>query len=188
MKLELKGRQKNLFEFFLFIVKLTAFSIPLYAILAFSEVLLPLQEAVSHNVQFLLGSTGMEVVGEGIFLKAGSLYFLISGDCTGWKSMLLLTGLILSVPAVGMRKRLTGLAAGLPLLYLGNLARIIIMVFVSLSYGSDFASVVHDYLWQAGLVSLVLVIWISWLFLAGKLRAGGRTTFLKRLHKFIKPR
>jgi exosortase/archaeosortase family protein len=184
MKLKLSGEQKRLFDIFLFLFKLLLFAIPLYIILFFHGVLFPLQIAVSQNVEFLLNSFGLDVLREGIVFKVNGFLFLISEDCTGWKSMLFLAALLFAVPRVDLKRRLIGLAAGLLLIYIGNLARILIMVSVSLGYEAEFASLVHDWFWQFGLVSLVLLIWIAWLAWAGK----AKITFLNRLHKLIKPR
>jgi exosortase/archaeosortase family protein len=184
MRINLSSGQRKLFETLLFLIKLLVFAIPLYIILIFQGVLLPLQEFVSFNVYHILKFTGLEVVKNGVLLTANGFAFFISEDCTGWKSMLLLAALVFAVPGVRMKKRVLGLAIGIPVIYVGNLSRILIMVSVSLNYGQEFASVIHDFFWQIGLVSLVLILWVSWLIWVGKVKIK----FLKRLHKLIKPR
>lgn len=180
--------QKKLLEALLFLVKVLIFAIPLYLILIFQNVLYPLQEAVSQNIYLILNFIGLETFKDGFLLKTNGFAFLISEDCTGWKSMLFLIALILAVPKVNIRKRIVGLAFGVPAIYLGNLFRILIMVFISLGFRPEFAKVIHDYFWQLGLISLVLVVWILWLIWIGKFGRKGEITFLKRLHKLIKPR
>jgi exosortase/archaeosortase family protein len=184
MKIKLNKRQKGLFDTLLFLVKLMIFAIPLYLILSFEGIVYPLQEAVSQNIGFILQSLGFKVSLDGFLIKANDIVFLISEDCTGWKSMLFLTAVIFAVPRVSMKKRLVGLVIGIPLIYIGNLARILLVVFAWQGYGLEFANIIHDYFWQAGLISLVLIIWVSWLVWAGKTK----TTLLKRLHKLIKPK
>ncbi len=184
MKIKLDRGQRKLFETLLFLVKLLVFAIPLYIMLAFSEVLLPLQGAVSHNVYHILKSLGFEVVRSGFLLRADGFAFLVSEDCTGWKSMLFLAALIFAVPGVLVKKRLLGLLVVVPVIYIGNLLRILAVVFIWKAYGYEFANIIHDYFWQLGLISLVLIVWVSWLIWAGK----AEVKFLKRFRKLIKPR
>jgi exosortase/archaeosortase family protein len=184
MGIELSSEQRKLFEILLFLIKLILFSIPLYLILAFPGILIPLQEVVSENVYLILKSMGSGVSRNGFLLTMDGIAFMVSEDCTGWKSMLFLTALIFAVPGVEIKKRLAGIVVGVPLIYIGNLVRILAVVSIWETYGYETASLVHDYFWQAGLISLVLVIWVLWLHFAGKMEI----TFLKRLHKLIKPR
>jgi exosortase/archaeosortase family protein len=58
------------------------------------------------------------------------------------------------------------------LIYLGNLVRIILIVLVEQTYGTNIAMVIHDYLWQLGLISLVLIIWVFWLIWIGKIETN----------------
>jgi len=167
------NKQKRLWEAFVFLLKVIVFSIPLYIILTFHSILYPLQDIVSQNVYYVLMLFGFDAARNGFLLNihgGNPFVFIVSEDCTGWKSMLFLTALVLAIPKVAWKRRATGLAFGIPLIYLGNLLRILIIVNVQQAYGIEFASVVHDYLWQAGLISLVLLVWVLWLAWAGKIK------------------
>jgi exosortase/archaeosortase family protein len=173
MRLSFSAGQERLWETLLFLIKILVFAIPLYLILTFQGVLYPLQGMVSHNVYLILKSLGFDVLRNGflIGIQGGNPFvFLISEDCTGWKSMLFLTALVIAVPNIKWRKRSIGLIFGIPVIYLGNLLRILLIVQIQQTYGLGFASLVHDYLWQAGLISLVLLIWVSWLVWLGKIK------------------
>lgn len=184
MKTKLSKGQKKLFETFIFLIKLIVLSIPLYVLLFFSEVLMPLQNLVAYNVHFILKSVWAEVVMDGVLIKSGWFTFFISEDCTGWKSMLFLFALIFAVPRVQVKKRLMGLAAGIPAIYAGNLFRIVLVVFIWQAFGYETAMIMHDYFWQIGLVSLVLVVWILWLVWAGKIGGDNKKEgFLKLIRK-----
>ena len=111
MRINLNSEQKELFETLLFFIKLLVFAIPLYIILAFQGVLYPFQEVVSLNVYHMLSFLGLEVVKNGVLLVANGFAFVISEDCTGWKSMLFLVALMLAVPRVEIKKRFTGMTA-----------------------------------------------------------------------------
>jgi exosortase/archaeosortase family protein len=183
-KTRLTTQQQKLFDTLLFLAKLLVFAIPLYIIMAFEGLLSPLQGLVTQNVRFMLQAMGFSVSGEGFLVIANAIIFFVSEDCTGWKSMLFLAALIFSVPKVKMEKRLAGLALGLPAVYVGNLLRILLVVFAWHNYGLAFAMMIHTYFWQAGLIALVLALWVSWLAWSGKMKI----TLLKRSHKIIKPK
>lgn len=173
MKIRLNKRQERMLSTLVFLIKLLLFTIPLYLIMAFSQVLIPLQRLVISHVRFLLVSLGFRITIDNLMVSITgpvSFAFFISEDCTGWKSMLLLVALIFAFPRVSMGKRLAGLAFGIPLIYLGNLARIIVVVLVQQSLGVGAAMVIHDYLWQAGLIALVLLTWLLWLSWTNKIK------------------
>jgi exosortase/archaeosortase family protein len=77
--------------------------------------------------------------------------------------------LIIAVPCVEWKKRLAGILIGIPILWIGNIARIFLIVLIGINYGFEAAELVHTYLWQLGLISLVLLIWLIWLYWVGKI-------------------
>lgn len=164
-KIKLTPQQKRLWHTLLFLIRFLILVIPLYIILIFQISLLPLQFIVADHASLLLKFFGFEVVQEELILKVGTepFIFYIGEDCVGWKSMLCYFALIFAVLGVSLRKRLIGLLAGLPLIYLGNLARIFLVVLVQQVYGYSAAMFIHDWLWQAGLIALILILWIIWL-------------------------
>jgi len=184
--IKLNKSQKKLLDTLVFMLKLLAFAIPLYAVMSFEGIMLPLQEVVSSNVHSLLQYMGFNAARDGFLIKSGGIAFFVSEDCTGWKSMLFLAALMFAVPGVRMRKRLIGVAVGIPAIYAGNLLRILAVVLVWHNYGPAAAGLVHDYFWQAGLISLVLALWISWLAWAGKIRFPVGKTLIRRDHKINK--
>ena len=107
--------------------------------------------------------------------------FMINEDCTGWKSMLFLFALIFSVPGIALKKRLFGLVIGIPLIWIGNIARIVGVVLAQESYGVQTALIIHDYLWQLGLIAIVIIIWVVWLSWARKQKKG----ILNRIKRFF---
>jgi len=157
---------KRLWRVFAFLVRLLLLSIPLYVVLSLPGILLPLQHIVAGNSAWILGSAGYAVSQQGIMLTisgAEPFAFIISEDCTAWKSMLLFSALVFAVSGVGMRKRVYGILFGLPLIWAGNLVRIWMVVATQQSYGVDTAMFLHNILWQAGLICMVLALWIIWI-------------------------
>jgi exosortase/archaeosortase family protein len=170
----------------MFLVRLVLLSAPLYLVVGFSISLYPMQLAVAGQSAWILESMGYSVQQEGAYLMVSGggpvqdFHFIVSEDCTGWKSMLFLFALILAVPAKalgqGLRSRRTaiwkrrglGLLAGIPVIWLGNLGRVVGVVLAERSHGAETAMLIHDYLWQLGMIAMVLAVWACWLFYARK--------------------
>jgi exosortase/archaeosortase family protein len=169
-KIRLSREQQKLWQTFVFLFRLLVLSIPLYLIISLGISLYPLQYSVATNSYWVLRFTGFQVVQEGATLTVGpesevrqGFTFTISEDSTAWKSMLFFFALVFAVPAASGRKRLMGLLIGIPLVWVGNLARVWGIVMVERSYGIQAALIAHDYLWRVGLIALVLALWLVWL-------------------------
>ncbi|MBI4020392.1 MAG: archaeosortase/exosortase family protein [Candidatus Aenigmarchaeota archaeon] len=162
---KLTGRQERLWGVLYFLVRLIILSLPLYLVLSFAD-LYALQAMTAGQSAWLLAGMGYAVSHEGPeVLVGGQSVFraFISEDSTAWKSMLFLFALVFAVPRVAMRKRLLGLLWGLPLVWIGNLGRVVGIVLVERNYGIEAAMFAHDFLWRVGLVALVLGLWVVWL-------------------------
>ena len=163
------AQQQKLLETFLFLLKVIAFSIPLYFVIILGVSLYPLQVIDSTASSAILRAFGYAVQQDGAFVTVASpgsaspFSFILSEDCTAWKSFLFLFALIFAVPRIGLKKRLLGLGFGIPLLWLGNQARVVGVVITERSTSAQFAMLTHDYFWRIFLVALVLGIWLFWL-------------------------
>ncbi len=159
------GRYKKQCRILVFLCRLLLLSIPLYIVIYFVN-LFPLQLVVASQSAFLLRTFGFAVIQDGALLSVGAenpFQFFISEDSTGWKSFLFLAALIIAVPSVRWKKRAFGIIAGVPVLYIGNLLRVLTIVFSERAYGFETAMLIHDWLWEFGLTVLVLVLWVVWL-------------------------
>ena len=161
----LTPQQDRLLQTLSFLARVIALSLPLYVVIWTGVSLYPLQVAAASQSAWLLNAFGYNVVqsGTGLLVNTSFEFFIIP-DCTGWKSMLFLSALVLAVPGIALRKRLKGLGVGIPLVWIGNLGRIAGVVMVQGVWGTGFAMLVHDTLFQAGLAAMVLGLWIMWLF------------------------
>jgi len=162
----LNRSQKRLWNIQMFLLRLVIFSIPLYLIVLLNVDLSPVQQVIAGQVEWLLNSSGLATQRQGLILVAGTenpFIFFIGPDCVGWKSMLFYAALVFAAIGVSMKKRAAGLAIGVPMIYLGNLGRILAVVFIERSYGTEAATLFHDWLWQAGLMAIVLITWLVWL-------------------------
>ncbi|MBL7160596.1 MAG: exosortase/archaeosortase family protein [Candidatus Aenigmarchaeota archaeon] len=158
---ELSPGQERMKSTLMFLLRLMAFSLPLYGIIFFAD-LTVLQGAVAGNSYWVMEGMGLSPSINGAEMQVDDFHFIISKDSTGWKSMLFLGALILSVPAVSWKRRGLGLVIGIPLVYIGNLGRVVGIVMVEQAWGVEAAMIVHDWLWRFGLIALVLCIWGIW--------------------------
>jgi exosortase/archaeosortase family protein len=188
MKLKIRKftkEQKRLWNTLQFIIRFTLLSIPLYLILWLNLSMAPIQQTVAGHAAWAIRALGLTVTMNNLVLTVGPgepFTFFIGPDCIGWKSVLAFIALVLATLGASMKKRILGIAIGVPLIYLGNLARIIIVVLVERSYGLEAARVFHDWLWQAGLIALVLLLWLAWL---GWERLHPRAVSSLKRHKHI---
>jgi exosortase/archaeosortase family protein len=162
-KAKLDKRQRRLYGTLVFLLRLLALSIPLYIIIAFLDLGFLQAWTVSQMV-WLLNALGFAAQASGFLITVQPGFsFFISQDCTAWKSMLFFLALVLAVPKVQWKKRVLGLALGLPVIWIANLSRVVAIVWAQQNYGESAAMLLHDYLWGLGLVALVFVLWLLWL-------------------------
>ncbi len=88
--------------------------------------------------------------------------FNVVPDCGALPSMSIFFAAMLAFPT-DFRKRLLGLAIGLPLLYGINIARLTCLALIGAYTGNgrifEFA---HEYVWQAVYIVFVVIIWLMW--------------------------
>ncbi len=165
-RLSLTAQQEKLWDTLVFLVKVLILSIPLYFIIIFSISLAPLQQLDAFVSSGILRAMGYTVQQEGAYVTVGTqnpFTFYLTEDCTAWKSVLFLFALIFAVPAVSLEKRLIGLGLGVPVLWMGNQARILGVVLTERVTSAQFAMFTHDYFWRVFLVFLVLGLWLAWM-------------------------
>ncbi len=168
---DLAPQQKRMLSLLIFLLRLLVFSVPFYALLTLSStysLFLPLQLFVASHTSLILNSIGISASQAGTLLIASpgtpsEFRFVIDRDCTGWKSLVLLSALIMAVPSVKPDRRALGILAGAVIIWSVNLLRITSAVVVQQSLGREAAFFVHDVLWQFGLTATLLSVWLLWL-------------------------
>lgn len=160
--LNISRKNKKLFNILFFIGKLLIFSIPLYVVIWFNIDLYLYQNILASQIHWILKLIGISVGRTGIELLTKKTLFVISKDCTGWKSLLFFTALIISTPSK-IKKKTSGLMFGLPVLYLANIFRIIVLILLGIFYGEGYFNLVHDIFWQLFSIGSVLFLWILWM-------------------------
>ncbi len=87
----------------------------------------------------------------------------IIDECTGVFEMVIFAAAVLAYPTT-RRKKLFGLLLGIPVIYLFNLLRIVVLVVVGSQSYRTF-EFMHLYFWQVTLIIIIASIWIAWLLL-----------------------
>ena len=87
----------------------------------------------------------------------------IIDECTGLLEMVIFFAAVISF-STGIKKKLLGLAMGIPAIYVFNLIRIVVLMVVGASSQRVF-DFMHLYFWQATLIIMIATVWIGWLYL-----------------------
>jgi len=162
-----ENTRKKLLGVIYFLVKFSLLAIPLY-LLIFANFSMPaLQNLVAYLSYSILNAFGIQTKLNQSSLTVVSGFKIsvieISMDCTGWKSAYALLALVIATPAIKIRKKFKFLLVSLPVLFLINILRIVSVIYLSLSLEPKYFGLVHDILWQWGLIIAVLSIWAIWL-------------------------
>jgi exosortase/archaeosortase family protein len=171
---KLNKRQEQYWNILMLLVRLLILSIPLYVILSFPGILYFAQVITATLTSFLLNALDIFTLQEGAMLTIVDpnqpFRFIISEDCTGWKSIIFLFALIFAVKGPKLKYRLQGLGLGALAILTANMFRILGTVFAERAWGMSTALLVHDWLFRLGLVILVIALWVSWLLYLKKKR------------------
>lgn len=163
--------QRRMSRALIFLARLNVLAVPLYLIILIGADLWVLQLGVATHSSWVLQALGYQVVQDGASVTVNQAFrFFIVQDCTAWKGMLFLFALLFAVPGIALKKRALGLALGLPVIWLVNLARIAGIVVAQSFWGTRTAMLIHDWLFQAVLIFTVLGIWAVWLAWSGRLK------------------
>jgi exosortase H (IPTLxxWG-CTERM-specific) len=124
----------------------------------------PVNEHVAWMLGLVLNAFGIPASAAGDVVSEKGLAFRIIPECTPIFSAGLFVCFLAFYPAT-LREKATGLIMGIPVLYLGNLARLVATFMISL-YNVRLFEVVHVYLGQVFTIFLVIaacIVWLRWL-------------------------
>ena len=166
---KLTKKQEKQWDILMFLFRLLILSIPLYVILSFENIFYFAQVINATITSFILNGMGIYTLQGGAMLTIvdpnSPFRFIITEDCTGWKSIMFLFALIFAVKGPKFKHRITGFLGGTLIILVANVARILGTVFAERAWGVNTALMVHDYLFRFGLIVLVLLLWTGWLWL-----------------------
>lgn len=98
-----------------------------------------------------------------VFISYKGFSVEIIDECTGLFEMLIYAAAVLSFSTT-IRKKLIGIAMGIPAIFVFNLIRITILL-VAGAKSIEVFNFMHLYLWQVTLIIMIATIWIGWLYL-----------------------
>jgi len=158
----LNDRNRQLWEVFMFLIRLLLLASPLYLLLVIEWNPIWLRELNAGISASILNLLGLSADHTGSFVITETIRLNVSVDSTGWKSFLALAALMLAVRDQGTYKRLYGVIIGWGVLFIGNILRITSMIYAVEVWGVSY-EFMHTFLWRWGLTVLVLTVWILWL-------------------------
>lgn len=158
--------QVRLWNALVFLSRFAVLALPFHLILWTNFDAFFLQAIVAKAVFYLLSFSGIFVTHADNFLYVQTPFLWaieIIKDCVGWKSFLAFAGLVFAVRGASAKTRILGLVAGAPVIFFGNIIRIYTSIYASLIFGTETFPLIHDVLWQGGLMVIVLVAWLCWM-------------------------
>lgn len=135
-----------------------------------------IQEFYAALITYTFQLFGFSFVHNTVYIETGTVTFEIIKDCLGWKSMALFTALVLSSTKQYV-KNLRYIFLGVLGIAVANYVRVVSTVYLTYLEIISF-DIVHDFLWQWGLSSVVLGLWGYWFFFIQKDRT--LTEYLSR--------
>lgn len=109
----------------------------------------------------VLDLMGYEVNVSGVFVTYGSNGLSIIAECTGYTALVLFFSVVVAYPSP-VKKKLIGLAVGLPLILAFNLFRLVVMALV-LAHKPEYFDFAHLYFWQVALIIFVVALVVFWI-------------------------
>ena len=98
--------------------------------------------------------------------------FIVVPSCGAIEVMAIFLSAVLAFPAT-WRHRAWGMALGLPFMYLVNIVRLVCLACLgAIDQSGAWFNFVHEYVWQAGYVIFVALVWMAWAELGRERRAS----------------
>lgn len=110
---------------------------------------------------FILGIFSSTANATGKLVTFGSFPVKIIEECTGIYEILIFMAAVMAFPT-SLKKKGIGLAFGIPLLYLFNVIRILVLILVG-SYYYEIFDFMHLYFWQVTLILMITSVWVLWI-------------------------
>lgn len=126
----------------------------------------PITRTVAATAGALSRIVGIDATVDGNIIRLQSRNLAVDPECTAVDLLAIFAALVLAYPLRWTRK-LFALATGGIVIELVNIGRLVGVAWASETLGDNQFHVLHDYLFEFGMVFLVMMIWAVWLSLAG---------------------
>lgn len=138
-----------------------AFAGLIYSGIELSPIQMWLRETVASQSGMVLDIFVDNVAVDSIFISWESALINLIFACTAVQSMVLFVGIILPLPKVELKRKLIGLAITVIPVYLLNLVRNALVVFLTGFYGDEFFSIAHNVIAKIlSLIALIILLFI----------------------------
>lgn len=125
--------------------------------------LLWLMDATATACGFVLSVFSNGAHYSGKYVSYNGFSVEIIDECTGLLEMVIYLAAVVAFSA-SIRKKLIGIVAGVPAIYLFNVLRIIVLLIAG-SMSKRVFDFMHLYFWQATLILMIATVWVGWLYL-----------------------
>jgi exosortase H (IPTLxxWG-CTERM-specific) len=146
-----------------FAIAFALFCIALYAVILAlpPSFTMPINENTAWSLGVIMNAFGIPALAARDTVSEGDMAFKIIPECTPIFIAILFAGFVIFYPA-RLRDKATGLLAGLPILYFGNVTRLAVTFMIS-RYDRRLFDLVHVYLGQVFTMCLLVLVCMAWL-------------------------
>jgi len=99
----------------------------------------------------------------GCFVTYDGFTVEIIDECTGLFEMVIYLAAVVSF-STSVKKKLIGVAMGIPAIYLFNVVRIFVLLLAG-AHSQELFKFMHLYFWQVTLILMIGTVWVVWLYL-----------------------
>ncbi|ODS40418.1 hypothetical protein BEH94_08325 [Candidatus Altiarchaeales archaeon WOR_SM1_SCG] len=112
-------------------------------------------------VVFLLNLLGIPASADGYFINMPNFSLEVIYECIGIWAVVVYSSFVMAYPA-NLKKKLTGIALGVPGLLVIGIVRMVSLAVIGVSY-PDLWEYVHLFLWQLSLIIFVIIFLLLWI-------------------------
>lgn len=109
----------------------------------------------------ILNFLGLQATLNSNEVSTSTFVLTIVRQCTGLFEVITLISAVAAYPT-NLKNKIKGIAIGLPLIYVFNIARLISLAYLGI-YSFSLLEIVHDYVLQITFFSFVISIWFFWI-------------------------
>jgi len=124
--------------------------------------LTPWMENLAVQVSWWTTLLGVQHRLSGTDIMLSTRTLRITMDCTAAYIMAIYIALIVAYPFT-LRLKGAALLIGLPVIYVANLVRLVVIAAISDHSSAQVFTLTHDYLFEVAMVLVVLALWVTWL-------------------------
>ena len=103
---------------------------------------------------------GIAAARDNTVIRLANDVWVVNTECTAIMIMIIFASFI-AVYQSSFKAKSIGLLVGLPVIFIANITRLLIMAFID-KLAPSYSHYFHDYLWQVAFILMVVVMWVVW--------------------------